>query len=181
MQDASGLWNFAPKGFHDVKTGNNGSCSPSQLCTARAGWDGPTGWGSPSGTGSLGVYGPTADLKIQETKTAGTVGSHSLSLTFTITNLGPSAASGVILTNEVFASTLISATGPGCSTYGPPGTATVTCGFGTMAKGAVAHVTINYIGGSKGSFQSGTGISAGSPVDVKQANNSVSITTTFSK
>jgi hypothetical protein len=30
----------------DVKSGSNGSCSPSVLCTAGVGWDGPTGLGS---------------------------------------------------------------------------------------------------------------------------------------
>ena len=37
----------------DVTTGSNGTCSPSQLCTARAGWDGPTGLGTPNGTGAF--------------------------------------------------------------------------------------------------------------------------------
>jgi subtilase family serine protease len=37
----------------DVTSGSNGSCSPSQLCTARSGWDGPTGLGTPNGTGAF--------------------------------------------------------------------------------------------------------------------------------
>ena len=37
----------------DVTTGSNGTCSPAQLCTARAGWDGPTGLGTPNGTGGF--------------------------------------------------------------------------------------------------------------------------------
>jgi subtilase family serine protease len=37
----------------DVTTGSNGTCSPAQLCTARAGWDGPTGLGTPNGTGAF--------------------------------------------------------------------------------------------------------------------------------
>ena len=32
--------------YFDVTSGTNGSCSPSVLCTAGAGWDGPTGRGS---------------------------------------------------------------------------------------------------------------------------------------
>ncbi|PYC78623.1 hypothetical protein C7C46_15620 [Streptomyces tateyamensis] len=36
--------------FNDVTSGNNGSCSPSYLCTAGTGYDGPTGWGTPIGT-----------------------------------------------------------------------------------------------------------------------------------
>lgn len=38
--------------LHDVTSGSNGSCG-SYLCTAGAGYDGPTGLGSPSGTGGF--------------------------------------------------------------------------------------------------------------------------------
>jgi subtilase family serine protease len=37
----------------DVTSGSNGRCTPTQLCTARAGWDGPTGLGTPNGTGAF--------------------------------------------------------------------------------------------------------------------------------
>jgi subtilase family serine protease len=39
----------------DVTSGSNSSngCNPSQLCTARAGWDGPTGLGTPNGVGAF--------------------------------------------------------------------------------------------------------------------------------
>jgi subtilase family serine protease len=37
----------------DVTSGSNGSCSTSQLCKARTGWDGPTGLGTPNGTGAF--------------------------------------------------------------------------------------------------------------------------------
>ena len=35
--------------LHDVTSGSNGSCGGSYLCTAMAGYDGPTGLGSPLG------------------------------------------------------------------------------------------------------------------------------------
>ncbi|NUR24965.1 MAG: peptidase S8, partial [Catenulispora sp.] len=35
--------------LNDVTTGNNGTCSPSYLCTGGTGYDGPTGLGSPNG------------------------------------------------------------------------------------------------------------------------------------
>lgn len=38
-----------PTAFYDVTTGANGSCSGSYLCTAKAGYDGPTGIGTPNG------------------------------------------------------------------------------------------------------------------------------------
>ncbi|MGW5123530.1 S53 family peptidase [Streptomyces sp. NPDC004069] len=35
--------------LNDVTSGNNGTCSPTYLCTAQSGYDGPTGWGTPEG------------------------------------------------------------------------------------------------------------------------------------
>jgi subtilase family serine protease len=37
----------------DVTSGSNGSCGGSYLCTAKAGYDGPTGLGTPDGTGGF--------------------------------------------------------------------------------------------------------------------------------
>jgi subtilase family serine protease len=37
----------------DVTSGSNGSCSGSYLCTAKAGFDGPTGLGTPNGAGAF--------------------------------------------------------------------------------------------------------------------------------
>jgi subtilase family serine protease len=37
----------------DITSGSNGSCSPSYLCQAGPGYDGPTGWGSPDGTAAF--------------------------------------------------------------------------------------------------------------------------------
>ena len=39
--------------MNDVTSGSNGTCSPTQLCTARTGWDGPTGLGTPNGTSAF--------------------------------------------------------------------------------------------------------------------------------
>ncbi|WP_228718633.1 S53 family peptidase [Kitasatospora acidiphila] len=38
-----------PGALNDVTSGSNGTCSPSYLCTAGAGYDGPTGLGTPNG------------------------------------------------------------------------------------------------------------------------------------
>jgi subtilase family serine protease len=37
----------------DVTSGSNGSCGGTYLCTAKAGYDGPTGLGTPNGTGAF--------------------------------------------------------------------------------------------------------------------------------
>lgn len=42
-----------PTGLSDVVMGSNGPCSASLLCTASAGWDGPTGNGTPNGSSGL--------------------------------------------------------------------------------------------------------------------------------
>jgi hypothetical protein len=39
--------------LYDVTSGTNGTCSPSILCTAGPGWDGPTGFGTPDGAGAF--------------------------------------------------------------------------------------------------------------------------------
>jgi subtilase family serine protease len=39
--------------LHDITSGSNGTCTPTQWCNARAGWDGPTGLGTPNGTGAF--------------------------------------------------------------------------------------------------------------------------------
>ncbi|MFD7919425.1 peptidase S8 [Streptomyces sp. NPDC059740] len=39
--------------LNDVTSGSNGSCSPSYLCKAASGYDGPTGLGTPNGTAAF--------------------------------------------------------------------------------------------------------------------------------
>jgi hypothetical protein len=43
--------------LYDVTSGSNGSCSPSELCKAGVGWDGPTGLGTPNGTAAFAAGG----------------------------------------------------------------------------------------------------------------------------
>jgi len=68
--------------FFDVLTGTNGSCGGTQLCVARAGWDGPTGWGTPNGTAFTGgVTPPANDFSISASPasasaTSGTAGTN---------------------------------------------------------------------------------------------------------
>jgi subtilase family serine protease len=47
-------WTYAhASALNDVTSGSNGSCGGSYLCTATAGYDGPTGLGTPNGTGAF--------------------------------------------------------------------------------------------------------------------------------
>lgn len=46
--------------FWDVTSGSNGTCSPSYLCTAGVGYDGPTGMGTPNGSAMGGGSGSSS-------------------------------------------------------------------------------------------------------------------------
>ncbi|HVA96139.1 MAG TPA: S53 family peptidase [Candidatus Acidoferrales bacterium] len=50
QQAGSFLYGLSATHFHDITKGSNGICSPSYLCKASKGYDGPTGLGSPKGT-----------------------------------------------------------------------------------------------------------------------------------
>src|SRR6185312_7127407 len=52
--DALGLSYAHTTWFFDVTSGANGSCGSSYLCTAKAGFDGPTGNGTPNGSAMTG-------------------------------------------------------------------------------------------------------------------------------
>ena len=91
--------------LHDVTTGSNGSCGTS-LCTAGAGYDGPTGLGSPYGTGAFtalppaGGFTATGPTRVLDTRngtgapqapvTAGNV------ITLTVPSV-PAGTTGVVL------------------------------------------------------------------------------------
>ncbi len=49
----------SPGSLYDVTSGSDGNCTPSYLCTAGVGYDGPTGLGSPGGLpDSIAAFGP---------------------------------------------------------------------------------------------------------------------------
>ncbi len=52
IKNASHIYNHTSN-LHDIKSGSNGSCGGSYLCTGVKGYDGPTGNGSPNGTGAF--------------------------------------------------------------------------------------------------------------------------------
>ncbi|WP_327066022.1 putative Ig domain-containing protein [Kitasatospora sp. NBC_01302] len=53
--------------LNDVTSGSNGSCSPTYLCTAGTGYDGPTGWGTPNGTAAFTSGGSTGGNTVSVT------------------------------------------------------------------------------------------------------------------
>jgi hypothetical protein len=52
--DKPATYPYARSGdLYDITSGRNGTCSPALLCTAAAGWDGPTGLGTPNGVSAF--------------------------------------------------------------------------------------------------------------------------------
>src|SRR5262249_50412788 len=94
--------------------------------------------------------------------------------TLNVTNNGPSAATGVTLTDTLPASTTFVSvmTNKGSCT----GTSTVNCNLGTLASGASATITIAVTPTAVGTI-SNTASVTGSEFDPNTANNSASVTT----
>lgn len=62
---------FKPSALNDVTSGTNGTCEPTYLCTAKAGYDGPTGLGSPNGLAAFRSY-PNGKVSGTVTDSGGT-------------------------------------------------------------------------------------------------------------
>jgi hypothetical protein len=60
----------SPSSLNDVTSGSNGTCTPTYLCTAGAGYDGPTGLGTPDGTAAF-TSGPHGFVKGTVTASGG--------------------------------------------------------------------------------------------------------------
>ena len=96
-------WPYANTGdFYDVITGSNGSCSGKYLCTAMAGYDGPTGLGTPNGAkiagGSAGSGGAGSGTSTSSTTGSGTSTSATTGSGGASTCTHPICSAGVKLT-----------------------------------------------------------------------------------
>ncbi|WP_344666906.1 putative Ig domain-containing protein [Catenulispora yoronensis] len=135
--------------FYDVTTGKDASsCSPSYLCTAGTGYDGPTGIGTPNGIAGL-QAGTSA-----ETVTVGNPGSQSSTVGTAIGTLQISASdsAGKALTYSATglpAGLSISSSGAITGTPTTAGTSsvTVTASSGTATGSTTFSWTVNPVGG----------------------------------
>jgi len=124
-------------GLNDVTTGNNGGCSASLLCTAGAGWDGPTGLGTPDG---LAAFAPGNKITVtapgNQTGTAGTA----VSLQIHATDSDPAATLSYAATGLPPGLTIDTHSGliSGTPTAGGIGNVKVTAADGTGATGSTS-------------------------------------------
>jgi uncharacterized repeat protein (TIGR01451 family) len=81
---------------------------------------------------------PVADVAIGKTAAASVLASSNLTYTISVTNFGPSSASGVVVTDSLPATvTFVSATGGGLNNSG-----IVNWNLGTLANGQTSNVTV---------------------------------------
>ncbi|MFJ7900660.1 putative Ig domain-containing protein [Streptomyces sp. NPDC096198] len=140
--------------LNDVTSGNNGSCTTSYFCTARAGYDGPTGWGTPNGTAAFTAGGSTGGNTVtvnnpgDQTTTTGGSASLQISASDSAGAALTYSASGLPTGLSINSSTgLISGTASTAGTYQVSVTATDSTG----ASGSTAFTwTVGSGGGGGG-------------------------------
>lgn len=129
------------QGLYDITSGSDGTCSPTYLCEAGIGYDGPSGLGSlrrvpevppPSPeTGHAGALGP------REARLEATVNPHGVALSRCVFEYGTVTASGASVP---------------CATTPGPGTSpvAVTAGVGGLEPGTTYRfrLSVSYAGGS---------------------------------
>ena len=117
-----------------------------------------------------------ADLALTKTETPNPVqAGRSLGYALTVTNNGPSTATGVTVTDPLPATVSFAAASASqgeCS-----GTATITCNLGALASGAQATVTITVTADQAGTVTNTASVSS-ETTDPSRSNNSATATTT---
>jgi len=149
--------------LNDVVEGDNGSCSPTPLCTAQPGWDGPTGLGTPIGTRALASPAKTNQVTVTAPAQESSVVGEPVRLTIRATSSGQDPVR--YEATDLPAGLRIDAT-TGIVDGRPttPGTHSVTI-TATDSTGASANTVINWVvsthqgsrGVVNGDFESGSG------------------------
>jgi len=135
--------------FYDVTAGNDGSCSPSYLCTAGTGYDGPTGIGTPNGiaglqTGGTGTETVSVSNPGNQSSTAGTaITTLQISATDSAGKALTYSATGLPAGLAISTSGAVTGTPSTAGTY----TVTVTASSGTASGSTSFTWTVNSSGG----------------------------------
>ena len=139
--------------FYDVTSGKDASsCSPSYLCTAGTGYDGPTGIGTPNGiaglqTGGGGTETVSVTSPGSQTSTQGTaISTLQISATDSAGKALTYSATGLPAGLAISSSGAITGTPSAAGTY----TVTVTASSGTASGSASFTWTVNPTGGGGG-------------------------------
>jgi uncharacterized repeat protein (TIGR01451 family) len=126
----------------------------------------------PAFTETITITVPAPDLKAGKTGPALVTEGHNATYTVTATNLGPTTATGVKITDPIPAGSTFVSASPGCALAA----GVVTCTVGTLAPGASQSFSITVLAGS-GSSLVNTATVDGDQDDPNHANDSATVTT----
>lgn len=138
--------------------------------------------GSPQSVGISGTGVVSADVSVALSQSLAHVKKgNTQTYAITVHNAGPSAASGVVLSDAIPSGTVFASLnggGASCTAPAKGGTGTVKCTVGGMAAGATVTITLSVTVKSNVSITDTASVSASSP-DPVAANNTASITATY--
>jgi subtilase family serine protease len=151
-----------PGALWDVTTGSTATCSPSYLCHAAVGYDGPSGLGTPNGAAAFGPSAPANDFSISVSPSSATVNAGSETATTVSTATTAGSAQTVALSVSGLPSGATASFTPSSVTSGsssaltiwtssstPAGTFVVTItGTGATTHATSFALTVSSVGGS---------------------------------
>ncbi|HXY80089.1 MAG TPA: S53 family peptidase, partial [Gaiellaceae bacterium] len=156
ISNGSAPYGYAGTGsLHDVTTGSNGSCSPTYLCNAGAGYDAPTGVGTPNGTAAFSGTAADGSGAMVVSPTSVTAGSSGNTLTFTYTAAGSGLSSGGISVTVPAGWSAPSTTGSAA------GYTTSTCGTVAVSSSTIQVTAVTLAGGHGCTITYGSKASSG--------------------
>src|SRR2546427_39659 len=123
---------------------------------------------------------PVADVKIDKTGPAQVDAGASFTFTLTVTNLGPSRATGIRVSDQPAGATAtgVSASGGGFTSCSVDATNTATCTGGALGKGAVGTITLTVKAPDEGGSVTNVATVSATEVDSTPANNTSLMVTT---
>jgi uncharacterized repeat protein (TIGR01451 family) len=131
---------------------------------------------------TVGALGVLADLRIGKTDSQDPIvlGSGNLTYTLTVTNAGPAASAGVVLTDTLPAGVTVASVGAGVGVTCTQPAGLVRCSIGALAANATSTVTIAVTPSAAGTLTNTATVASPTTPDPTPANNSITITTTVS-
>ena len=130
--------------------------------------------GGPAFQETITINVPAPDLSMAKTGPALVTEGHNATYTLTATNLGPTTATGVTVTDPVPANSTFVSASAGCA----QAAGLITCTAGTLAPGGSQAFTITLFAGSGASIVNIATV-AGAQADPNPANNTATVTTTI--
>jgi uncharacterized repeat protein (TIGR01451 family) len=158
--------------FSETYGVNAGTLAGTYQCTVKFLLNGLDG--GPAFQEDITINVPAPDLSMAKTGPALVTEGHNATYTLTATNLGPTTATGVTVTDPVPANSTFVSASAGCA----QAAGLITCTAGTLAPGGSQAFTITLFAGSGASIVNIATV-AGDQADPNPANNTATVTTTI--